>query len=608
MCTDIKSIIREYDDLHVITINKPSKDKKTWTFEVNDKTSKLNGVCDKIINYRYKIVTLQRKNHFFISYKIFLPDGGFEYFVDPKKSLHRTSVKKFIEMMMNYMIWSNDISYLKNDSSFKYTQMEMYRDGIDNYLDLCVKFGDFSSIGSGLTRDVRNLIVLDIDVNCEKDENKKELERIISLCSRYDFTPNFYIFNHKSKHVQLQWLVKSFQYKQVYWDNVNEKIKYLETSKDNKELYLNDFNFMDLSPEGLKYRQFTRCLTNISDKYKFGDKNYTFWKSKNFYAAYLGKYDLELKMPKVVDGEISYLTRDEMRNIFSSKESRNSYYNESPTIEEIYEKTSSFIDTYSSLLSEKSISKIKDDIKEIFKEDTFELYDYTKKDNYDLSRNTYVFNCTRNATWDFLRNVNFKDKNDFNKLTQRNKKILKNKIKKEVKSKYEIENDKFHGYWPGTTNQSKYTISEFNSTFDNSFDFAVEHFINNSYDDDSRKKSLDERILKKKLRHVLIIYLQSNCEKIKNKELLMKINNVLVNSNHQKISISTFKRDMKEIKKYDEKDKEKLFEYIFKNINERKEQLSQSMEIGDKKDINVNKKKLNRILLENIDDIVDRFS
>ena len=99
MNKSIKNIINEYNDLHYISIKKPTRDRNSWTFEVQDKTSRLNGVCSKLIDYKYRIITLQRGDHFFIAYKLFFDDGSFEYMVDPKKSIHRTSVKKYIESL-----------------------------------------------------------------------------------------------------------------------------------------------------------------------------------------------------------------------------------------------------------------------------------------------------------------------------------------------------------------------------------------------------------------------------------------------------------------------------------------------------------------------------
>lgn len=604
MGKNIRSIIKEDKDLHTFSLYKPSKDRNTWTFKVNDSTSRLNGISGNMSDYNYRIVTLQRGTHFFISYKFIFEDGEYEYFVDPKKSIHRSTTKKYVEGVIGYVIWSNDISHLKNDPSFKYTQMEMVRDGVSNYLDLCVKFGDYSSVGTGLTRDIRNLVVLDIDVDCEKPIYKSELERLMNIFLNYNFLPNFYIINHSNNHVQLQWLIKDCEYKRILWDNVNKKIKYLEDTCDiDKEMSLRDFNFMELTGDGKMYRKFTKGLTKLSDKRKFGDENYTFWKAKNFYTALLGKYNLELKMPVDRDNEIKYLTQEEMLDIFSTRESRYNYFDKSSTMEEIYEKTNEFMFSYLNTISETTISKIKDDIDELF-DDPGSLYNFKLENNYDLSRNSFVFNKTRTITWENMRELNYNDKFDYLKLSQKNQKAFRTKVKKMVKSLYDSENKKYNGEWPGTTNRTKYTNDEFNATFNSSFDFAIEKFSNQSYSDTDRDKSLTERILKKELRHVLILYYLSTYHKIKKKELLSILNDMLVKSGKKKISNTTFKRDIGEIGKYNTGDKERIFEHVLSCIDERKRAFEIMCDkTDDKKEINICKKRMNRLWVENLDKI-----
>ena len=601
MGQNIRDIVKESDDLHFIHITKPTKDRSTWTFEVKDSSSRLNGVSGRMCDYNFRTITLQRGTHFFLTYKFMFDDGSFEYFVDPKKSLHRSTVKKYVDGILNYLIYSNDISINKNDPSFKYTHSEMIRDGVFNYLDLCHHFQDYSSVGTGLTRDIRNLIVMDIDVNCEFPSNKKELERILGLFASCDFLPNFYIFNHESKHVQLQWLVKDCEYKSIIWKSVNDKIEHLEKTKHvPKELSVYDFNFIELNPSGIKYRKFTKALTQLSTKNKFGDTNYTFWKAKNFYTALLGEYGLELKMPKLVDGEITYLTQDEMMSIFETKESRRKYFESSPDMDEVYRKTESIMSEFTDAISEESIKKIKDDLDELFEDDSF-LYDYTKDTCLAQSRNSFVLECTRNTTWELMRDNNYNSKSDVLKLTQKNFKSFKNKVKEVVKTKFNMEDEKYCGEWPGTTNKTKYTRMEFNNTFDRSFNFAVEHFSNLTYTNDDRDKSLEERVLKKQLRHVLIIYLKScmNDGKIKNNQLLKKVNEVLTESGHVKISNTTLKRDLKEIGNYDFEDMKKVFVHVLNSINER----SVDECVTDKKELNVRKKRMKRVNLVNIMDI-----
>ena len=69
---------------------------------------------------------------------------------------------------------------------------------IDNYLDLCHRFGKFSAIGTGITRDIRNLIVLDIDVDCDTDSNKAEDNRILLEFAKCGALPDFIIKNHET--------------------------------------------------------------------------------------------------------------------------------------------------------------------------------------------------------------------------------------------------------------------------------------------------------------------------------------------------------------------------------------------------------------------------
>ena len=49
-------------------------DKTTWTFKVNDTTSTLSGTYGKLSDYRYKIVTIRKDDHFFVVYKIYTDD------------------------------------------------------------------------------------------------------------------------------------------------------------------------------------------------------------------------------------------------------------------------------------------------------------------------------------------------------------------------------------------------------------------------------------------------------------------------------------------------------------------------------------------------------
>ena len=182
MSETLREIVNKCSDIYTFSINKHDDfDRYVWEFKVTDKDSSMYGVTDKLVNYDYKIVTLRRGNHFFLAYKFTLPNNKKVYFVDIRKANHKTSVEKFVDGLVFYYMKSNDISYKKDDNSFKVSEMKMKTLGINNFLDLCYYFREYSAIGIGYTRDVRNLIVLDIDVDCRKKENKDELDRILEL-------------------------------------------------------------------------------------------------------------------------------------------------------------------------------------------------------------------------------------------------------------------------------------------------------------------------------------------------------------------------------------------------------------------------------------------
>ena len=177
----LRDIVREDDKLRNFNLIKHYKyDKSTWEFEILDERSPYGGVVEYLMDYRYQMTTMRHNNHFFLVYKVYMEDGEEpEYLVDIRKANHRNSVEKFVNSMAEYSVYSNDISTVKNAPSFKVSHREMQYMKIDNYLDLCHKFGKFSAIGTGLTRDIRNLIVLDIDVNCDTESNKAEVNRIL---------------------------------------------------------------------------------------------------------------------------------------------------------------------------------------------------------------------------------------------------------------------------------------------------------------------------------------------------------------------------------------------------------------------------------------------
>ena len=598
-------IVKEDNKLRKFNLIKHNKyDKNTWEFYITDERSPYNGCVEYLSEHRYQMTTMRHNNHFFLTYKIYMEDGKEpEYLVDIRKANHRNSVEKFVNSMAEYSVYSNDISIVKNAPSFKISQREMKYLKIDNFLDLCYKFGNFSAIGTGLTRDIRNLIVLDIDVDCDTDNNKAEVNRILLEFAKCNALPDFIIKNHASHHIQMQWLVKDVQYKKMNNNVIKNLIKTLnEDENKRKEINIFGTNFTELTQWGIDYRKFSNALTFISKKYKFGDKNYKYWKAKNYESARLGLYDLELMMPYYRDGEIKYLSKEEMDSLLETKEARQEYYNEAPTIIELYQKTKHLISEHIKKIDDKKIKRIKDEDVEmeenIIKRNKMVV---SKEDiengDFGKSRNTFVLNCTRTMTWRIARKYKFRNSNDIISLNEKEHNKFKNEILSAVKELFGKMDEKYNGIWPDTTNHGKYTKEEFENTFNSSFTYAISMINDFYYTDEQREQSIESRRLSKNVNICVLYRVMSKNNKLKRKELWEKTNLALSNGNHKKISFGRFKRYLSELKNMsgDEiKELQNDIEYI---QSERNKELLDALESSEEnsKKVKLCKKRLNQV-------------
>lgn len=601
----LKDIVKEDNKLRKFNLIKHNKyDKNTWEFYITDERSPYSGCVEYLSEHRYQMTTMRHNNHFFLTYKIYMEDGKEpEYLVDIRKANHRNSVEKFVNSMAEYSVYSNDISIVKNAPSFKISQREMKYLKIDNFLDLCYKFGNFSAIGTGLTRDIRNLIVLDIDVDCDTDSNKAEVNRILLEFAKCNALPDFIIKNHASHHIQMQWLVKDVQYKKMNNNVIKKLIKTLnEDENKRKEINIFGTNFTELTQWGIDYRKFSNALTFISKKYKFGDKNYKYWKAKNYESARLGLYDLELMMPYYRDGEIKYLSKEEMDSLLGTKEARQEYYNEAPTIIELYQKTKHLIGEHIKKIDDKKIKRIKDEDVEmeenIIKRNKMVV---SKEDiengDFGKSRNTFVLNCTRTMTWRIARKYKFRNSNDIISLNEKEHNKFKNEILSAVKELFGKMDEKYNGIWPETTNHGKYTKEEFENTFNNSFTYAISMINDFYYTDEQREQSIESRRLSKNVNICVLYRVMSKNNKLKRKELWEKTNLALSNGNHKKISFGSFKRYLSELKNMsgDEiKELQNDIEYI---QSERNKELLDALESSEEnsKKVKLCKKRLNQV-------------
>lgn len=604
MSKTLREIVEISEDLFIFTINKNDDfDRSSWEFKITDKRSDMYGLSDKFGKYNYKIVTLRRGEHFFIVYKFNMPDNKIRYFVDIRKAGHKTSVPKYVDGIVRFYMKSNDISYKKNDNSFKVSEMKMKTLYIDNFLDLCYYFREFSAIGIGITRDVRNLIVLDIDVDCCKKENNDELKRILYLFAENGILPDFEIHNNENGHIQLQWLIQSYKYKKKCDEQIKELISRLENDK-NKEREVSgvslNCNFTMDTDDSMEYRILTKSLTDISDKPKFGDKNFTFWKAKNFCTALFKLQNLELKMPKYVDGKIEYLSQEDMVDLFSKKEYREQYFKNAPEFKEIVEKAKNFLSNHM------DVERIKSEICTSYND--YEIFDSDSSSMvnriYDDSRNNFVFRHTKTVTWNLCRELNLKSFEDIAKMLNKDLKKLENSVHKIVRDEYDKLDKKYGGgKWPGTSNDSPFSKKEFESAFKMAFNFAKCKFNNISkYSDEQRNNSLRERGLKKDMKLILVDYYRNKNKDLKRGDLLNVVNDTLRKSGQKEISLSSLKRYIIESKSMDSEKRERLYNNYYENLNERKKLVDIQKDNEKKKTIN--KKKLDYISINIVDEIM----
>ena len=526
----LKDIIYNSNDLFEINILKSNKNDKSSWFTMIDKRWKK----DPIDAFNFNHVWLRRGDCFFMAYEneIFKDT----YFVDPKKAMFRTSIQKYISNAIQYYVYSNDISKKKNDPSFKISERDMRKNNIDNFLDLCYYYNDYSAIGTGYTRNLRNLIVMDIDVDCTKPDNQERLKNFLYKFGRYNNLPDFIIYNTESKHVQLQWLIQNLEYKIIDNDVYNSVFTNLKFAKNkNCKIDNKKTDFTKLSENGIIYRRFTMALCKIENKQKFGDSNYTFWKAKNPMCALKGNYGLELKIPVMKDGKIKFLSKDDMDYYFSTKERRKVYFEEAPTLDEWYKRIEPIMCDIVANITDDTVKNIKDATTVMEKEKKRK-----KKKSEGSSRNTFVLECTRNTTWDVAR----EEKINPNKIKTINPdylNMIKTKTYNIVYEKYKQKNMEYKGIWPGTTNKGSYTNQEFIRTFNDAFQFALDHFNSSiSYSITDREKSLETR--QKRMKNKLMIVNELISKHMTRNELLKETNNILQKNNMKQISLSTLKR------------------------------------------------------------------
>lgn len=544
MAKTLKDIVENSNDIYFIKVEKPSGNGKhnhsSWKFKMVDP----RWCDDSFENYKFKPVHIKRDNGFFIAYKCNETNA---YFVDPRRAMYRSDAVKFVNNLIDYSVKTNDISRTKDEPSFRITQREMYNRGIENFLDLCYEYREYSAIGTGYTRNIRNLIVMDIDVDCTRTDNILEINNLLKLFAEHNSLPNFYIFNHRSKHIQLQWLIKDLPYKDIDNETVSTVISEINNLPKSCEIDYRKTDFTKISELGVEYRRYTHALCDIVKKRKFGDKNFTFWKAKNPMSALINTYDLELLMPYYSDGKIEYKTVEEMNLLFSTKESRRAYFNQAPDIVEWYERLSDVLDPLLETITEKKVMKYDDgdDVTEIKKEKKAEKIQKSLE-TFGESRNTFVLNCTRTTTWEIAKKYGWRKKENVTKLSHEDFNRFRNEVYDTVYKRFKEEDEKYGGIWPDTTNRSSFLISDFKLAFYSAFPYALQNLDNKSYTDEDRAKSQKSRHNVMGLKLITVDRIKRKNTKISRKELLKEVNSNLKKINVKEISLGSLKRFISE--------------------------------------------------------------
>ena len=123
--------------------------------------------------------------------------------------------------------------------------------------------------------------------------------------------------------------------------------------------------------------------------------------------------------------------------------------------------------------------------------------------------------------------MNFKSSIDLTSLDEMSISKFKAKVHSLVKRRFNKENKKYHGVWPDTSNYTDYSNDEFESTFNNSFLFAINNYINLGYSEEQRKLSIESKHLKRNMNLVIVDYVITDNNNLKTKDILTKVNNIL---------------------------------------------------------------------------------
>ena len=113
------------------------------------------------------------------------------------------------------------------------------------------------------------------------------------------------------------------------------------------------------------------------------------------------------------------------------------------------------------------------------------------------------------------------------------------------------------------------------------YSYAISTINDFCYTDEQREESLKSRRLSKNVNICVVNDVRKRYKKIKQKDLLEETNKILIENGHKKISLSSLKRHLKELKNMSEDDIKELYDDVEYTINERKQDLLDALESSD---------------------------
>ena len=198
----------------------------------------------------------------------------------------------------------------------------------------------------------------------------------------------------------------------------------------------------------------------------------------------------------------------------------------------------------------------------------------------DESRNNFVLKCSIDTTFKVFKSKGFESSEQIRKLPHDELEKFRKEIYCLVKKQFKEKDKQYNGIWPGTTNRSRYSKAEFDSTFTSGFNFGVDKYVKTEYTKDDRLNSLRSRKCKKN-RKLLIVYnlLNDGIQRSRN-DLQREVNRLY----KKEIPLGTLKRLIQNAKKLTNEEVIEIQKSTQAELMERERQLNEAIKLGKSKE------------------------